>query len=488
MALINCPECEKEVSDKAEVCPNCGFGVAKYIIRLKRIEEIQEEAKRDAYLYVKQKKKEEKEKAERERRSEEDRKNSIYDEAVNKYTNGSSKDIEKAEELFSTILGWKDSDTYLSKCKDRINELRKREELQQEKRKRRNKKRIFATVIIVIFVGFIIGNYIFYQKIIVPRNIYELALNNIQNGDYEKAIASLETIIDYKDSAQQIEIALEGLYERDYNNAKEYIAEQKYFEALRILNNIENKDDVSELITLCDTALKYEKGIALLEEKKYIEAIDLLVNNDFDINGEKINACYMGLAYQEISNKEYDKALEYFGLANYWGEDYQEIYYRKGMDAYEKLDFESAITFFSESLGYKDSDEMITKAENIYYIDDATRNLLEGYWYKPKDNVRGGRVIAINTSGQVCKLWTGWDHSYTVEYIKENQEEFALKRTNAKKNIINNGDGTYSALVEDAECNIIRWLTFEINGKSLKIVSVFYPKWESELGTYSKME
>ena len=24
MALINCPECNKEISDKAETCPNCG--------------------------------------------------------------------------------------------------------------------------------------------------------------------------------------------------------------------------------------------------------------------------------------------------------------------------------------------------------------------------------------------------------------------------------------------------------------------------------
>lgn len=25
--LINCPECNKEVSDKAEICPNCGFKI-----------------------------------------------------------------------------------------------------------------------------------------------------------------------------------------------------------------------------------------------------------------------------------------------------------------------------------------------------------------------------------------------------------------------------------------------------------------------------
>ncbi|MCL4475838.1 MAG: hypothetical protein M1508_06390 [Nitrospirae bacterium] len=29
MALINCPECSKEVSDKAETCPNCAYPIAK---------------------------------------------------------------------------------------------------------------------------------------------------------------------------------------------------------------------------------------------------------------------------------------------------------------------------------------------------------------------------------------------------------------------------------------------------------------------------
>ena len=31
MALINCPECQKEVSDTAVACPHCGFGVSAYI-------------------------------------------------------------------------------------------------------------------------------------------------------------------------------------------------------------------------------------------------------------------------------------------------------------------------------------------------------------------------------------------------------------------------------------------------------------------------
>ncbi len=29
MALINCPECNKEISDKAEACPHCGYPIQK---------------------------------------------------------------------------------------------------------------------------------------------------------------------------------------------------------------------------------------------------------------------------------------------------------------------------------------------------------------------------------------------------------------------------------------------------------------------------
>ena len=32
MALIECPECGKMVSDKAEDCPNCGFPISAMII------------------------------------------------------------------------------------------------------------------------------------------------------------------------------------------------------------------------------------------------------------------------------------------------------------------------------------------------------------------------------------------------------------------------------------------------------------------------
>lgn len=39
MALIKCPECGKEISDKASVCVNCGYPISEYVEELKRKEE-----------------------------------------------------------------------------------------------------------------------------------------------------------------------------------------------------------------------------------------------------------------------------------------------------------------------------------------------------------------------------------------------------------------------------------------------------------------
>ena len=47
MALIKCPECGREnVSDSAEACPNCGYGIKAHFERIKKEEE--EKRKKEA--------------------------------------------------------------------------------------------------------------------------------------------------------------------------------------------------------------------------------------------------------------------------------------------------------------------------------------------------------------------------------------------------------------------------------------------------------
>ena len=60
MALINCPECNKDVSDSAAVCPHCGFAVAKFVFEKEEEEKRLEQAKaRQEYRAQKQQQAEE---------------------------------------------------------------------------------------------------------------------------------------------------------------------------------------------------------------------------------------------------------------------------------------------------------------------------------------------------------------------------------------------------------------------------------------------
>lgn len=51
MALIICPECNKQVSDRANSCPNCGFPISEYIFEKNQNEE---KARIEEYLLNKQ--------------------------------------------------------------------------------------------------------------------------------------------------------------------------------------------------------------------------------------------------------------------------------------------------------------------------------------------------------------------------------------------------------------------------------------------------
>lgn len=478
MAIIKCPECNKKVSDKAEACPCCGFGVLKYIERQEKIAKIQEEAGAEAYLYVKRRKNEEWERAEQIKRATEERKNGIYDKAISLYVSESFTDVEEAEALFLSIPGWKDSDTYLEKCRGRIDEFRQQEIVQKEKNRKKKRKIIIIIAVCLIAAGIVSGGYGYYKAVVVPQNIYDSAVNNIQEGNYEEAIKQLETIVEYKDVAEK-------LVEVKYLEAENLAGNQEYAEALKLLEEIEDKRDVRKQKVRYENAVKYEEALTMMESENYKAAIDLLKYNDFDTDDEKLKECYVKLAYEELEKEEYDSALEYFELADYQGEGYQRAYYEKGVDAYEGMLYDTAIECFEIIVDYKDSADMLSKIKDRCYISDTDRKLMCGYWYKAKAD-RGGRVIAIDTDGESRKLWTGWDNSYTLDSVKEKQAEFELNLRYEDDCIVNNGNGTYSVLTPDGSGENIEYIVFKISEGELEIISVFYENWQDEIGIYRK--
>lgn len=47
MSIVNCPECKREVSDKAKSCPNCGFGIEEHFKTIENEKVLENQRKAD---------------------------------------------------------------------------------------------------------------------------------------------------------------------------------------------------------------------------------------------------------------------------------------------------------------------------------------------------------------------------------------------------------------------------------------------------------
>lgn len=347
MALINCPECNREVSDTAEACPQCGFGVAKYIKRQKRIFEIQEEAEKEAYLYVKRIKKEEQEKAARAKREEENRKNSVYNEAVNKFASDSSMDVIRAEQLFESILGWKDADDYKGKCKDRIEKLKWEE---AEKKAKASKAIIIKVMVTIIVVIAIAGIYIFlrhYRSEKAKEEAYRDAIDTFEAAGYEAAMKDFMILGDYKDCEEYIVKCKVNIPIKKYNNG--YFL-QAYQELILLSPEIFERVMGDSGITFEEFLYDCQKGCADAGHKEYGE-------NNYIKAADYFAICY---EYDTVSyEEEYlftEKILDMKGIWNYYefgqlmgsfdlkesistsGIDSQKLNMKRGKYSYEEKD------------------------------------------------------------------------------------------------------------------------------------------------------
>lgn len=199
MALINCPECGKEgVSDSAECCPGCGYGIKAHFLKIKedeikRKEEIQKQAELKAV--------EEKRKA------------------------------EAAE-----------------------NEKRKQE--QQKKNQefwKKNKIRIIgaSAVAIILIIGFAVLNTLYLK----PNSICKKAENYIAEGKYEDALNELVQVNGFGNSDELYKEAMQGIAEKNYDIAVSFMAKGELSSAYEILTGINlefvsDKEKINNAITL----------------------------------------------------------------------------------------------------------------------------------------------------------------------------------------------------------------------------------------------
>ena len=160
------------------------------------------------------------------------RKDFIYLSGKQQMANSSIAGYESSIKYFEYIPGWKDADKQIEICKQKIEEMKAKEEAERLEKERkaeierkeaeriakRNKK---IEIIIIYIVFAIIAFIIVLNTVIIPNSKYNDAIALMNAGKYTEAISAFEALDGYKDSFNRIEECIVNIYgEEVWNKVK----------------------------------------------------------------------------------------------------------------------------------------------------------------------------------------------------------------------------------------------------------------------------
>ena len=189
----------------------------------------------------------------------------------------------------------------------------------QKKKQRQNRKKakwIAAVVCLICLAGVI------YIRMIVPRQQYNHALRNLEQGNYQVAIDEFTALESFKDSENMV-------FEAKYQWAKSMTAEKQYDEAISAFEGIRDYKDSETQIENCKIAilnLKYDDAVTLMNNEKFEDAIsafkELEGYRDSDTQIEKCKTAILDYRYDEavrlMNDGKYEEAVvEFQKLGNY---------------------------------------------------------------------------------------------------------------------------------------------------------------------------
>lgn len=159
-----------------------------------------------------------------------------------------------------------------------------RVEQEREAEKKESKKRKKIAAIIIPAVIICIAAFVLYSKVLVPSRNYNHAVTLLEDGQYESAIAAFEALGDYKDSAEQVEVAklarIEEINSEKYIEAERLLAAGKYDAAIKAFRELGSYRDSPQRITEIENTVKYENAEHAISTGDYYSAYRILVTLD----------------------------------------------------------------------------------------------------------------------------------------------------------------------------------------------------------------
>lgn len=494
MALIKCPECERpNVSDMADSCPGCGFGIKKYYeneAEKERIRKVQEEKTR----IVEEKKEQIRIKAERKKEAREIKKSKLetlrrknknklliigllvismflicvlsianiringkktYRDAIKKYNLG---DYTESEDMFLKLGNYRDSETYLNKTREKIAiSLFEKEKYQEAEEKFQS-----------------IKNYIDNKEYIKQCKM-QIAIELYNDKNYEIAKEKFIELAGYGESLQY------------FNKCKFYLAEElynqkEYEEAHKNLVNLGEKEFIkisgknskayNTMLNKCLKGVK-EKAHKFFKKGNYKDALDAYDYYYIYNLEQKSDDIYMVEYRHDLCSAEYNFMKEYDRLKSNWyyyyyHDDYYQGYITISNDTIYVSNFrdidvrEGTYTYKIKTKSVKSSGkkyyrcylyipEIDMEIKHIIEYGDGDVNLLvsidkENYWFRNDGNVENLEKPYIGmTKEQVeSSSWGKPDHINKTTYAWGTREQWCYPNNQ----YIYFSDGVVTAIAE----------------------------------------
>ena len=192
-----------------------------------------------------------------------------YEAAVALYNAG---EYEHAKNAFSQLVGYKDSSSYLNKCKKSIND-----------------------------------------------QDYDTALALYNNGKYQEAMSSFKSLNGYKNSEEMIEKCQITIIDHDYDAALGLYKAGEYENAKNAFVKLNGYKDSEEMIKKCQTAITaikdqdYDAALELYNSEQYEKAIAAFdVLNGYKDSEQQIEACKTA-----IRDQDYEAAIDLYNAGQY---------------------------------------------------------------------------------------------------------------------------------------------------------------------------
>lgn len=292
-----------------------------------------------------------------------------YERAVKKYENG---DYLEAAYAFRNLNGFKDSEEYEKKAND---------------------------------------------------NYYDNAVKLLENGDYKKAFDSFGYLGTYKDSVEYREQAREKLTENEtnkqneqiaakYQNAMEYLDNEKYNEAYEIFKNLGTyKDSVKYIDDMYNTAMK------CLEENDYLNAYRIFEGLDKYKDSNEQRAEIFSLIFSEFNNSNINQNAIAIGKEHIVGLKKDGTVVAKGdhfygqINVYDWMHIVAVAAGQNHTVGLKANGTVIAKGDNNYGQCDVSE-------WKDIVAIAAGNEFTVRLKADGTVICTEYFYDYVSDWTE----------------------------------------------------------------------